>query len=107
MNLIPLLIEARDLIIAGWTRYVPARNAKGDSVSVYSEEACQFCALGALHCVSHDRSQVYSNLVTAMQQNLQLFFSIMIFNDDPQTKKSDIVALFDKTIESLKLKDNN
>lgn len=40
--------RAAELVEQGWTQDVAARDSAGHTVSVYGEEACEFCAIGAI-----------------------------------------------------------
>ncbi len=49
-----ILIEARDLIVdpARWTHHRGAADAMGNSCMPLDQEACRWCATGALHHVT-------------------------------------------------------
>lgn len=44
--------KARIATEATWTRYVLARNAEGEQTRVDSDDACKFCAYGAVSAVT-------------------------------------------------------
>jgi hypothetical protein len=51
MTISEILEEAARLVRGGWTKGAEARSADGDIVHVASDEATQFCVLGALQRV--------------------------------------------------------
>lgn len=110
MDLIPLLEQARELIIVGWTRDHPAKDKDGNRTCVYGDEACRFCALGAADRVSRNIEGGYSALAFYLRQNLPEGYSVVSeYNDERQTQKRDIVRLYNRAIKFLKkiMRDNN
>ena len=94
-----ILIDAKELISnpVKWTTRFWARNAAGKPITSYSPEACQWCSWGALMKVQAggDINVAYQTLTDFMYGN------IAAFNDSPNTTHADVMARFDRAIESL------
>ena len=88
-----VLVKARSLIEKGWTQKALARDAHGEKVHPKDPNACEWCATGALRAVLVNISD-YSDLLTSQAPS-----DIILFNDNTNTTKEDILAVFDKAIE--------
>lgn len=102
---------AQKLVKNGWTRGAPARTYKGKPVDVDDPKACRFCMIGAISRSAHDLKDFrgYSERFTdaVVEVNRQMITegnrrSIIGFND-LDAKKKDVIALFQRTIDRLKL----
>ena len=94
MTALEELKAARQLIEQGWCKGVFAQNNHYLPVDCKSEEACRFCALGALRRVSYWfdlRSE--QALAEALGTH-----KIGEWNDDPARTKEDVLAVYDKAI---------
>lgn len=98
------LVDARELLSKpeNWTKGTRARDFYRRSVDTKAPEACQWCLLGALDKVSDCQSQFVS-LIRAMRtvSNANSSTALFTFNDRRSTKHADVIALFDRAIESL------
>lgn len=103
-----ILVKARDLIARpyGWVKgdFQRERWHKGETIKCY-------CASGAIRKVASGDAEGFANpsegphafLRQAIQEKVASG-SIPDFNDDPATKKRDILAAFDRAIELSKAK---
>ncbi len=96
------LQRARRIINAGWCQSAYARTADGKPCySEFDEDAVSCCAVGAMYRAG---SQNYSTeIVDEARQALDDAANVNVFrfNDNEDTTKQDVLAVFDKAIESL------
>lgn len=94
-----LLQEGRARIESqeAWIKHMAARDSEGRSVSCLSEEACRFCAFGA----------VYGNLpaLTFLERAVHKLYKrhgIVRFNDRVETTHEDVLRVYDLAIDLAK-----
>jgi len=94
----------------GWTQCVSARDKNGQLVAVSDEEACQFCASGALYKAYHlsglwpcleNTELIFQSIAEAnhiKRSRLMDWFreAVMSWNDYPERTKKEVVAAFKK-----------
>lgn len=109
-----MLIYARDLIKAGWTKGSSARTRTGKEVSSNSKEAARFCMLGAVNkasvigCDTATRGfVVYIDLCNILRRFVPNSNSLHKFNDQNTTTKKDVLLVFDQAIAKEKTNDIN
>lgn len=106
-----VLVHARGLVARGWIRFTEAQDIDGKDLHPGAEGAACFCAVGAIkralfvHGQPHDFS-VLTLETTVGQMALRRLQditkeSIPAYNDTAGRTQEDIVALFDKAIETL------
>ena len=81
-----------------WTRVFVARNALGSKCPAKSEEACSWCALGAVVAVAKTceaSAAALDLLEVASGADERFKGDIGLWNDDPETSHSDVLAAFD------------
>ena len=88
------LREARALIKRGWCQGVPARDAKGNHVDLYGDEACKWCAWGAVRRVTDS-----SIALAFLNQSCGKYSHIVTFNEVRGRQKRQVLAAFDRAIE--------
>ena len=85
-----------------WTRGTYARDAKGNVVSVHSEDACQFCALGFIGRARYELEEDYLGEEFSAEKLVEAHIpegfsnDIVSFNDCGNVTKQDIIDLFRK-----------
>jgi hypothetical protein len=79
-----------------WTQNVPARNKKGASVDANSQQACSWCALGAVDKVSYDYNSWLeaTRKVRDVLRGEKPYISIAKFNDNHT--HAEVLALLRK-----------
>lgn len=82
------------LIEKGWTKGAYARDESGKEVDFDSPEAACFCIFGAMLRVTDGNPT--PEMYDAM--GLQLEKGFITFNDNANTKKEDVIAIFDKIL---------
>ena len=87
------LKKARGLIAKGWCQGVWAKTKGGRNVSPHDSRAVRFCALGACRR-SSTRSSYFHTLSALVPDG----GALAAFNDKKDTKRSDVIALFDWAI---------
>lgn len=101
------LIEVRELLSdpARWTKGVSARDESGRTTNAGTKYAVCWCLLGAIHkCTYHlnekiiVRNSICNQLYKRLDYPLQ---SLHHFNDDLNTKHSDVLNLLDRTIDTM------
>lgn len=93
-----ILKAARALLVdKGWTTGASARNALGEPVAPYADDAACFCASGAIIRVS---STFYDECRASGELNGFLRESLMHFND-LQASVEPVLRLFDRAIAKL------
>lgn len=102
-----ILKSARALIDTPekWTKGALARDARGEQVCSRSAEAVCFCSEGAISAVTAfgefewltSEGDAFKALSGAVPEGLTVYH----FNDRASTTHTDIMALFDRAIESL------
>ena len=84
-----------------WTRGTYARDARGEPVDTWDQDACQFCALGFLGRARFELQEKYGEKLSAeklVEAHVPEGFSnnIASFNDCGNVTKQDIIDLFRK-----------
>jgi hypothetical protein len=95
------LLQARDLILAGWCQHALALDASGHTVGSRSAAAVSWCAIGAMNAivVSKDAAEsAWSALQIATDYPPS---GISLLNDAPHMTQEKMAALFAKAIEIL------
>lgn len=87
------------LIEKGWTQGYYARNAKEELVSVRAEDACAFCAAGALMVAMGHTSRQLRYDAFDILESVTPDHNVAIYNDASSRTKEDILALFDRAKE--------
>jgi hypothetical protein len=106
-----LLVEARALIAErkNWISGAYAQNEHGREVNPRSEQACKFCSLGAIQRAYANRNIVDPSVglfvdYEARHALEKVVGSIALFND--KHGHPQVLAAWDKAIESLRLEQN-
>lgn len=96
-----VLRDARKLIFEkGWCQGVPARDANGNKVGRYSDEAVCFCVEAATEVASN--RDYYAGVFA--REALRKVISkrdIWQWNDHPKRTKEEVLAAFDESINLL------
>lgn len=100
-----VLTIAREYVAKGWTRDYMARTASDEPTKATAPDAAKWCALGA---VRRAAAEVSNNIYGTYWPEERLSFcvparhgsSVANYNDDPFTKKEDILKMFDCAIET-------
>lgn len=106
------LIGARDRLAKGFCKNVLALDAFGKQIDSRSQDARQWCVLGALISSSLDVPQPLEHDEVARRilphlpeewrhKALNPMATLVYYNNDPATTQADIVWLLDKTIAAL------
>lgn len=98
-----LLVCARELISdpARWTKGSYATDASGDYTQISNENACRFCAVGAIYRCGYE---VVENRIKVENQARRLMWEIVgernlaSFNDHPSTTHAMVLDAFDRAI---------
>ena len=111
MHVIDLIKRAREFVEKGWTQGVHARDADDQEVHPLASTACKWCANGALvaavcEMLPDDRDERHGRLKACQRALLQelhetRFHFLVTWNDSAETKHSQVLDLFDKTIKRL------
>ncbi len=110
-----VLIKARSLLRQGWTQGASRRDGKtGEWIDIDAKSSghCQYCATGAISRAMHVLNvkelyildnDLYSNCINKIKKIVQKndFNGVVSFNDDEDTEKKDVIAVFDKAIDTL------
>lgn len=107
------LVEARALIEKGWTRRSGARDRFGAECSPYSNDAREFCILGAVNrvceCNNVDNIPKSTEIDAYLKAELPKPYNeyselkgLYTFNDNVDTTKKMVLALFDRAIAKVK-----
>lgn len=105
-NVLKVLKTARGLVAKGWVQNALAEDSKGDEVSVKSDKAVNFCAIGALRRAEFKlgikgvASLARHELRKTLRAEDNFTESVMEFNDF--TSKDAVLELFDKSIARVK-----
>ena len=98
-------MSAKDILVAAkaliskpenWTQEVCARDAFGMPVASNDGAAICWCSIGAINRVEHSGKD-YNHALTTLE-SLVPHGSIPSFNDFPDRKHEEILALFDRAI---------
>lgn len=100
-----------------WIKGAWAEDMNGMPVSSNHPTACKFCAVGALHRVFDENANEngdgawYAMAIKALRKAVRLVCSSEVmrvpsFNDFPLTTHEDVMALYDRAIDSLKEESN-
>jgi hypothetical protein len=98
MTTLEQLQTARQLIANGWTKNQSARTADCRPTSPWNKNAVSFCALGALVNVGAGSDLLTKVLDPDGYGRIKV---ITDFNDHPNTTQDDVLALYDRAIESV------
>ena len=90
-----VLVKARSLVEKGWTQGVAARNDYGYHVEPTDSDACYWCATGAIQAVL-PKDVLFSDYCDLLASEAP--YDIVLFNDDADTTKEDILKVYDKAI---------
>ena len=111
--ILKVLVEARKLVAQGWTQDADARDAGGFIVQFLSENATRYCLSGAVNRaarvsvlsngntfwgVTWDTAAKALDVLNNMARGWQDEADAVHYNDNPGTKQSDVLALFDFAI---------
>ncbi len=97
-----ILTEARSLITDpdNWTQGSYAKDAEGVAVSIWSNKATCWCALGALYSFNEDALlDIPADTLNTLRPHI-LSQGIVTFNDNHTHE--EVLAAFDKAIEGCK-----
>ncbi len=101
-----VLVQARKLIERPerWTKGNFAKDAHQYAVYPESHRAACWCAHGATIKASAEDWAKHASAIAALRNALTAGWArnIVSFNDDPSTTHADILALFDRAIESTR-----
>lgn len=103
---IQVLTQTRYLLTQGWRKNYYASTHWGTYVNSSSPKARKWCALGALSRVvaaseksRHAEVIAYKRALGALRLHLpETCRTVTQFNDRPETKKQDVLGLFDRAI---------
>ena len=113
-----LLVEARDAIRSGWTKFAPARNKAGKRVDILDGSATCWCLTGSLDRVYfqdpdthwggpdelHPLRVAHELLVRFVPKTeYGIVATLADYNDLPSTTREDVIAMFDKAIEGIQV----
>ena len=103
LDSVEVLKRARELVANGWTRKTIARDANGRFVTVLSREATSFCVVGGL---MRAQSEMGGFITRNLRRVLEIaadieYRDIADWNDEPGRTKEEVLAVYDKAIESL------
>lgn len=115
MSKLDILKRAREILSdpLAWCKDTFARDKEGMKVWSGSVRACQFCAIGAIARAAKDLDASTSDHHAAeltLEEQVPLHYrqtvsigkgSVASYNDDPRRTHSEILALFDRTIEDV------
>lgn len=98
MNTAELLIAAREKIAKPehWTQKSSARRLDGTQTIANDQQACAWCALGAIWCFEDVHSPAEYFLCKARGWTGWVF--VADFNDNSETTHADILKLYDDAI---------
>jgi hypothetical protein len=101
-----VLRAARGLIVKGWNQNAFAVNKDGGEVSVKSDQAVSFCAVGALRRAEFNQgtagiaTKARRVLRSVLPKNATHGGSVMLFNDYAENKRQ-VLKLFDRAIAKV------
>lgn len=110
-DIVRVLTEAKKLVETGWAKEVYARDAAGEEVSHFSEEACSFCSFGAIYRAA-GRDVELADLCEETANNIWFdafescssAISLSEWNDLKSTTKEDVLKFFDYAIQDVSKK---
>lgn len=100
---IEILKEARRRIIEkGWSQGALYRDFKGEPI-IFSKGRviCSFCTMGAVLFSSKGMNSYYTDRALEVLERFVPDGLIPRWNDDPTRTKEEVIALFDRAIESV------
>jgi hypothetical protein len=113
-QILEVLVEAKKLLEAGWTKEVYARGPDGVNASFMDPDACSFCAIGAVYRAAEDKEkdvpfptdlseQVGDYLNNAWMQLFRNDPALCLseWNDRKTTTKEDVLNFYSRVIEKL------
>ena len=86
------LADAGGLIREGWCQGAFAANARGEAVGVEDDDACRFCALGAIDRVAYSSNE--SRLASDCLERV-IGCEAAGWNDHEERTKEEVLAAFD------------
>lgn len=102
-SVIEVLTEARAKVAAGWCQGPPAVDARGEPAYSAGDEACAWCAWGAIIAVAFYRDVGYeASAALDDEAELRGFNNSTTFNEAPGRTQAEVVDLFTKAIEKAK-----
>ena len=95
-----LFIAAREVIKnpENWTQGCTARDKEG--VPVNLKDGCSFCTIGALAVAGNNDGNVSDEVLDYFRDQLGRP-GIIAWNDSPERTHAEVLAQFDKVIDSL------
>lgn len=103
-----ILTRSAELVRAGWTQHLAARDVRGDEVKPTSEDACQFCLVGALDRAVHEHEGSVDYAVScAVRDHVRKFLadqanqSLVVFNDTENRRLSEVADLLDRAAAAV------
>lgn len=98
---IEILTKARNLIeTKGWVKGAEFARANGEHVN-NPKDAERFCAIGSVKAVSPKRCQEVIDILNYVAEE-RGFFGIDDLNDEPDTRRRDVVRAFNHAIRTVK-----
>lgn len=105
-TVVDVLKRMRSILRKGWTQKEMARNAKGQKVRATHPEATEFCLAGAQYRALADIDPAMPWTTECCVEDLIRLCvqrcggdSVVIFNDAPERKKSEVIAVVTCAIE--------
>ena len=103
-----VLKDAREKIVKGWTQGPFAADALGVPLSPTHPNACKWCAMGAVSAAAGPGE--YGRIRDVLNDevySLHGFPTMVCFNEDSDTTKEMVLAVFDNAINRLTEKVND
>ncbi len=101
VQMLTSMIAARNLLAAGWTQGTLARDANGTGVQFQDTAATCFCAMGAI-ARTRTVGDSTGGVFRLVEKETDIG-NLVKFNDTEGRTQAEVVAVFDKAIEALKL----
>lgn len=104
-----VLIKAKKFIKKGWTKYVVARDKRGDTVNARSKKATQWCAVGSIWAAKRSgtfASESFAFLKQAMIASGAQASTVANWNDASGRTKKQVLVLFDNAIKLAEAANN-
>lgn len=100
MTPLEILILARAKVEQGWMQGIGALNADGVPIGAREPGACCWCVFGAIEAVIAPNDPEEAEAESFLREALPPKFDTLIskFNDDTETTRRDVLALFDRAI---------
>ncbi len=91
-----ILIDARALLVKGWTQRAASRDKDGLPPSAGKPAVC-WCTYGALMTANWKESDTIYNW---LEHKFDMKGGLIAWNDTPGRTQAEVLALFDKAIEA-------